>query len=72
MVDLEEEEGIIFLPKDLQHNQNQGVELIKCEDDDDDDDDADDNDGFGDDNDDDDMFSSSQQTPNTIGNRGEQ
>ena len=70
MVGLEEGDGIIFVPKDLKHNQHQGVEPINYDDDDDADDEYDDDD-FGDDNDDA-MFSSSQWTPNIISTRGGQ
>ena len=68
---LDEGEGIIFLPKDLKQDQHKGVEPINYDDCDADDGDDDDDD-FSADNDDDDTFPSSQRTPNRIGTRGGQ
>ena len=55
---LEEGEGLVFVPKDLKHNWHQGGGRTNYDDDEYDDDDDDDND-FDDDYD---VFSSSQRT----------
>ena len=66
---LEEGEGLVFVPKDLKHNRHQGGGgQINYDDDEYDDDDDDDD--CDDDNDDYDVFSSSQRTSNMVGTRG--